>query len=200
MPISNKHKFKFIHIPKTGGSSVEVVFDLQHDENLWVPRFTHKIQECNFAPQHFTHALINHFKPNCKDYFSFAIVRNPYDRIISEYFYINKSFEGKPISNFNEDQFNIWLDTNLIKFDIDHKLPQTLFLDVPVDMILKLENINKDWEKLNERLGVNIKLIHDNKSSINKKDIVDSLSKKTKQKIYKIFKDDFEKLNYESNI
>jgi len=37
MPISNKHKFKFIHIPKTGGSSVEVVFDLQHDENLWVP-------------------------------------------------------------------------------------------------------------------------------------------------------------------
>jgi len=67
-------------------------------------------------------------------------------------------------------------------------------------MILKLENINKDWEKLNERLGVNIKLIHDNKSSINKKDIVDSLSKKTKQKIYKIFKDDFEKLNYESNI
>lgn len=200
MPISYKHKFKFIHIPKTGGSSIERVFDLQHKKNLFQPRFTNEIEGCHFAPQHFTHALINHFEPTCKDFFSFTIVRNPYNRTISEYFYINKNFEGKKIDNFNEKDFSHWIDTSLLKFNMDHKLPQTTFLDTPVNMILKLENINEDWKKLNKKLGTNYKLIHDNKSSIDKEAILTSLSKETKLKIYKIFKDDFEKLNYENNI
>jgi len=200
MPISYKHKFKFIHIPKTGGSSIEKIFDLQHKNNLFQPRFTNQFEGCYFAPQHFTHALIDHFKPEGKNYFSFTIVRNPYNRIVSEYFYINKNFENKLIMDFSESDFNDWLDTSLMKFDIDHKLPQSSFLDIPVDMILKLENLKEDFEKLNERLGTSYKLIHDNKSSINKEDIVNSLSKDTKLKIYKIFKEDFKKFNYENNL
>jgi len=200
MPISYKYKFKFIHIPKTGGSSIEVVFDLQHKDNLFVPSFTDEIQGVKFAPQHFTHSLINHFKPECKDYFSFTIVRNPYSKLISEYFYINKNFGNNPINNFSEDHFNKWFDTSLTKFDIDHKLPQTTFLDIPVDMVLKLENIEEDWKELNKKLGTDYKLVHDNKSSINKDNIVGSLNRDTKQKIYNIFKNDFEKLNYETHI
>lgn len=200
MPISYKYKFKFIHIPKTGGSSIEVVFDLQHKDNLFVPSFTDEIQGVKFAPQHFTHSLINYFKPECKDYFSFTIVRNPYSKLISEYFYINKNFENNPINNFSEDHFNEWFDTSLTKFDIDHKLPQSTFLDIPVDMVLKLENIEEDWKELNKKLGTDYKLIHDNKSSINKDNIVGSLNRDTKQKIYNIFKNDFEKLNYETHI
>ena len=152
MPISHKHKFKFIHIPKTGGSSIEVVFDLQHKDNLFVPSFTNEIQGVKFAPQHFTHKLINYFKPECKNYFSFVLVRNPYNRIISEYFYINKNFENNLITEFSEDHFNKWLDESLIKFNVDHKLPQTTFLDIPVDKVLKLENIEKDWRELNSKL------------------------------------------------
>ena len=200
MPISHKHKFKFIHIPKTGGSSIEVAFDLQHESNLFQPKFTNQIEGCYFAPQHFTHTLINHFKPESKDYFSFAIVRNPYSRIISEYFYINKNFENNLIREFSEDHFNLWLDTSLVKFDIDHKLPQSSFIDSPVDMILKLENIEGDFEELNKQLGINYKLGHENKSFINKNNIVDSLNKNTKLKIYNIFKEDFEKFDYENNI
>lgn len=200
MPVSKKHKFKFIHIPKTGGSSIEVIFDLQHEENLFVPRFTHQIERCMFAPQHFPHSVVNTFKPECKDYFSFTIVRNPYTRIISEYFYINKNFEGRNARNFNEGDFNDWLDKSLIKFDMDHKLPQVSFLDVPVDMVLKLENLNQDWLKLNKHLRTNLQLIHDNSSSINKQDIVHSLNKNTKLKIFNIFKEDFNKFNYEHNI
>ncbi len=200
MPVSKKHKFKFIHIPKTGGSSIEVIFDLQHEENLFIPRLTHQIERCMFAPQHFPHSVVNTFKPECKDYFSFTIVRNPYTRIISEYFYINKNFEGRSAKNFNEGDFNDWLDKSLIKFDTDHKLPQVSFLDVPVDMVLKLENLNQDWLKLNKRLRTNLQLIHDNSSSINKQDIVNSLSKNTKLKIFNIFKEDFNQFNYEHNI
>ena len=87
-----KYKFKFIHIPKTGGTSLEVVFDLQHENNLYQPGFSHIINGVSFAPQHFTHNIIDHFKPECKDYFSFTVVRNPFTKIISEYFYINNIY------------------------------------------------------------------------------------------------------------
>ena len=200
MPVSKKHKFKFIHIPKTGGSSVEIVFNLQHKENLYVPRFTHKIEGCIFAPQHFTHSLVNSFSPEFKDYFSFTIVRNPYTRTISEYFYINKNFYGKNIKNFNEQEFNNWLDSSLIKFDMDHKLPQVAFLDTPVDMTLRFENLKEDWERLNKHLKTNLRLVHDNPSPLDKEEIAASLSRETKLKIYHIFEEDFKKLNYEKSI
>lgn len=197
MPISKKHKFKFIHIPKTGGSSVEVIFDLQHKDNLFVPSFTNEIQGVKFAPQHFTHKLINYFNPEYKNYFSFTIVRNPYTKIISEYFYISKNFEKNNIQQFDEKHFIEWLKNSLIKFDIDHKLPQSTFIDKPVDMILKFETLEEDFKKLNNKLNTDYKLIHTNKSNTNKSKIVENLSQNVKELIYELFKKDFKKFNYE---
>jgi len=199
MPISFKHKFKFIHIPKTGGSSVEVIFDLMHEENLYVPGWTHDHRGCLFAPQHFTHNMIDFYTENkYKDYFSFAIVRDPYIRTISEYFYINTKLVMSDIGKeFDEEHFNKWLDNDLIKFDIEHKLPQSTFIDKDVDMILKLENINEDWNKLMGKLGTDFRLINDNDSRINKRKIFNGLKQSTKNKIYNIFKMDFDRFGYE---
>lgn len=202
MPISNKYKFKFIHIPKTGGSSIEVIFDLQHKENLFVPAITNTIEGVDFSPQHFPHSLINYFKPEVKDWFSFTIVRNPYTRIISEYFYIKKNFEASPVINFNENEFLTWLDTSWFMQNRDHKLHQITFIDEPVDMIIKFENFEQDFDKLKKKLHLpnEINLINDNKSVYNKLEIAQSLSKKAKDKIYKIFEQDFKTFDYESSI
>ena len=199
MPISHKHKFKFIHIPKTGGSSVEKIFDLMYEENLYVPRWTHDHRGCLFAPQHFTHKMVDVYTENkYKDYFSFAIVRDPYIRTISEYFYINTILRKSDIGKkFDEGHINEWLDSDLMKFDIEHKLPQSIFLDKDVDMVLKLENINEDWSKLMGKLGTDFKLINDNSSRINKRKIFNGLKQSTKNKIYKIFKVDFDRFGYE---
>ena len=200
MPVDHKNKFKFIHIPKTGGSSVEVVFDLQHEKNLFVPRYTHEIQQIKFAPQHFTHNMINHFVPEAKDYFSFTIVRNPYTKIISEYFYIAKAFHGVTIEQFREAEFVAWFRESLCLFDLDHKIPQSSFLDSPVDMILRFENLEEDFQKLKKELGVEVDLIHDNKSTNNKLEIAQSLSEETKMLIREVFAQDFIQFSYENNI
>tara|TARA_Y100000389_G_C17412268_1_gene491640 strand:+ start:61 stop:717 length:657 start_codon:yes stop_codon:yes gene_type:complete len=192
MPISFKHKFKFIHIPKTGGSSVEVIFDLMHEENLYVPRWTHNHQGCLFAPQHFTHSMIDFYTKNeYEDWFSFTIVRDPYIRTISEFLYTHR------LKTFNEDDFNEWLDGDLLEFNMEHTLPQSTFIDKPVDMILKLENINEDWGKLMDKLGTDFRMINDNDSRINKRKIFNGLKQSTKNKIYNIFKEDFDRFGYE---
>jgi len=198
MPISFEHKFKFIHIPKTGGSSIEEVFSLFNKKNFWRPTFIYKIEKCYFAPQHLTHNLLDHFSPESKDWFSFTYVRNPYTKIVSEYFYIHRSFYNVVIDNFTEDHFKDWIVNDLVKFDMDHKLPQSTFIDKEVDMVLKFENIQEDFKKLCNKLNVKHELTHTqkDKGNINKNKIVEQLSKETKDLIYNIFKKDFEMFNY----
>jgi hypothetical protein len=80
---------------------------------------------------------------------------------------------------------------------MEHTLPQSTFIDKDVDMILKLENINEDWGKLMDKLGTDFRLINDNDSRINKREIFNGLKQSTKNKIYKIFKEDFDMFGYE---
>ena len=196
MPISYRYKYKFIHIPKTGGSSIEKVFDLQKKENLFTAAMTKKIAGCWFAPQHFTHRMIHIYKPESRDWFSFTIVRNPYAKIVSEFFYINQNFYKNHFNKFNEDHFVEWFKKDLLKFDMDHKLPQYFFLDEPVDMILRFENLKKDFNRLTKHLNISKELIHDNQSIFNKEGIVNKLSLSTKELIYSNFQRDFESFGY----
>lgn len=197
MPISKKYKFKFIHIPRCGGSGVESNFNLFHDENFWVPRFTHQIDNCHFAPQHFTHQILDSFlDKEQQDWFSFTVVRNPYYRTLSEYFYIYKNFYNKPINNFNEDEFVKWLTTDLLQFNIDHKLPQFTFIDKPVDLIIKLEELEEGYKKLNTKFNTTLFAKKTNAGNIKSKKIIKSLSQNTLNLIYNIFEQDFTQFNY----
>jgi len=65
--ISHDHKFIFIHVPKTGGTSIENALGLS-------------------GPRHNT-ALeyLNHYPEIWESYFTFSFVRNPWDRLFSYY-------------------------------------------------------------------------------------------------------------------
>jgi hypothetical protein len=86
--ISHKHRFIFIHIPKTAGTSIE---EALRDES------------CQLLPGEWDyrrapHAPLNHLTlqevADCgiltpaqlKSYFKFCFVRNPWDRLVSEIF------------------------------------------------------------------------------------------------------------------
>ena len=59
------HSFVFIHIPKTGGTSIRTALD------FWS------------AHNHFTAREIRQIYPESSGKFSFAFVRNPWDRLVS---------------------------------------------------------------------------------------------------------------------
>src|SRR5215813_14048351 len=87
--ISHKHKFIFVHIPKTAGTSIE---EALRDETCQLLR---NEWDHTRAP----HAPLNHLTlrelADChiltpaqlKSYFKFCFVRNPWDRLVSEIFY-----------------------------------------------------------------------------------------------------------------
>jgi hypothetical protein len=73
----------FVHIPKTGGTSVETM--LKSVGGIEALRLGKAIPELPCTPQHFHAALLERlFPPGFAD-FSFAIVRNPFHRLVSEY-------------------------------------------------------------------------------------------------------------------
>ncbi len=95
--ISHQHRCIFIHIPKTGGTSIENVIwprvDLRTPDDLWMGftgRFNNKYQTGGLQ-----HLLATHVRSEVgmdvfQSYFTFTIVRNPWDRAVSQYAYMKQ--------------------------------------------------------------------------------------------------------------
>ena len=93
MPISHKHRCIFVHIPKTGGTSVEQALGIgKIDHDAMRSHDIEIFDKISYAPQHFTASMLKEhekIKEHWFDYYRFSIVRNPYERVLSEFFCIN---------------------------------------------------------------------------------------------------------------
>jgi len=112
--ISHKHKFILIHIPKCGGTSVELA--LLKNEGIEMKNYDQ--DDLNFLSENqkqkyrigydykgtsTQHRKIDQFKDGReKNYFTFTFVRNPWERFLSEYFYIKKSEGCKCNKDFDK--------------------------------------------------------------------------------------------------
>jgi len=77
MIVSKSRKFVFAHIPKTGGISIRTALEPYADGQLAVTRETTHETLPQFLSRH----------PEAGDFFKFAFVRNPWDRLVSFYFF-----------------------------------------------------------------------------------------------------------------
>ena len=204
MPIHHKHKILFIHIPKTGGSSIEGFFGMTETENLCYGNEIGKIGGVMFALQHLTASLLQQldFMSMLFDiYFKFAFVRNPYERVLSEYF---GQDANRARVDFDLGLFKIWFDETHSIIDTDHKLPQYDFVYDKagrqlVDFIGRFETINDDFAKILSQIDyhdLNASLPYNNKSS-NKRYYIELLDDEIKEKIYDQYKVDFKVFNYD---
>lgn len=157
MPYFPSINILFIHIPKTGGSSIEQYFAQKLNIKLNTDYlYDHKALINNHSYQHLTYNEIfeNQIKLNIKLNnlkLIFSAVRNPYERLISELFFrglINKNMDSIMVENVIK---NYLISDNI--YD-NHKLPQYLFLidssgNINKNIkILKTESLNDDMQKL----------------------------------------------------
>tara|TARA_R100001244_G_C5103168_1_gene119332 strand:- start:39 stop:578 length:540 start_codon:yes stop_codon:yes gene_type:complete len=175
--IIEKYKTIFIHIPKTAGTSIEEYFG---NESV-------RIQPNKHAD---IYEIKKKFKNSYNNYKKFTIIRNPYDKMVSWYFYLKRNLgENYKIIDFNKwtkDPSKLWHADD----PISYLKPQHEWVDDTVKTI-KFENINKE---LNDFFQKDIKLPIINKSNHDHYSIY--YNKESLNIIYDRYKKDFEKYNY----
>jgi hypothetical protein len=100
VPMDPVRQIVFIHVPKTGGTSIEQLLGLDRPECLWSPSPLDGLQPVNRTPQHYTWGeLLPHLPPGlAARAFKFAFVRNPWDRFLSEYMWRRSWYFNRPRS------------------------------------------------------------------------------------------------------
>lgn len=144
VPVKTKEPFTFVHINKCGGTAVELALGLPknhltastlRDEmgaDAWNMRFT------------------------------FSVVRNPFDRVVSIYFYrvrTGQSGLGDRHLNINQWIEKVWGEQDPAYFEAAALIaPCFAWLsdgeDLIVDEVLKLEHLDQDWDRVTGRLGI----------------------------------------------
>ena len=191
MIISHKKKFVFIHIPKTGGTSVNEIIagkadvfnpslkghapkQLQSfkDNGVW-PLFKHwKISEdlTQHASVSKVHSYFKEVDWKWNDYFKFTVVRNPYSWAVSTYFYFQQKIktgnivpinQEKVLAQFGNKSFREFVMANSHSY-MHRIIPKN---GARVDFAVRLEHFQKDFNVVCDRIGVPPQqLPHANKS------------------------------------
>lgn len=177
----------FIHVPKTAGASVSSALNVTGFGHLSIKWFPER-------------------------YFSCSFVRNPWDRVVSAFFYLNQG--GVNVV----DQFNNWFYLSRYKGDFSsfvkgefgeekprifkemHFKPQYKYIcdtknRLAVDFLGRYGNLKRDFQKLNEKLDLSLdSLPHLHES--HHRDYKDYYSDQTRKLVAQAYEEDIELFDF----
>jgi len=157
--ISHCKKFIHIHIPRCAGSSI--------DNSLGQYSITKTSRDSlyeMFSERHIKAVCVE----NYKNYFKFAIVRNPWDRMVS-IFHWGKQIPKNKIAQWSERNFEPWLNGGAWKKAVRSEKNEVLIpthgelmLDwvtdndgkIAVDYIGRQENMDEAWKVISSAIGI----------------------------------------------
>ena len=224
MPIDWKKNFLFLHIPKTGGSSIlkylEVPYgpeymyssSMQCDETtgepqreVWLQHFT--LEEVVWGSQF--HIRIN--SPDGGPYsleeqgniirnmFKFCFVRNPWDRAVSDYLWHKCNtpryvWDAGTMSNMDLETF---LSPEHVQIPYCHRRQQVDFAK-DANFVGRYENLKEDFRLVCEMIGV--PFISENfpheKKSVGRKHYSHYYDDTTKKMVEDLYHDDIDRFGY----
>jgi hypothetical protein len=209
MLISRTHSFLFIHIAKTGGTSIAAALREFCDPPPPVS-LTYRLRKilpvrCQIdtlpQPTHasaiWVHSRLGEVTYN--KLFSFAVVRNPFDQMVSKYEFVKRSRGHRDSEMANELTFSQYLErkasTSYIfrKTQTDHVTNQNG--KIIVNQVFRFENLNELTIELKNRTGISIeRLPHLN--STKRKPYTEYYNDSSRRIVERIFKRDLEKFSY----
>jgi hypothetical protein len=187
----DEHRCIFIHIPKTAGISVA--------ESLF-----------GYLPYHYTSRDYRRIYGHSTywEYFKFAFVRNPWDRLFSAYRFLM-------VGGWNDDDRQ-WATENIIAFQgfsdfvekwltpqnaqsMIHFWPQWQFvcsrrLRIAIDYLGYLETIEEDFSHVCRRLGIEAQLEHRNASA--RADYREHFTDRARSVVERVYREDIELFGY----
>ena len=200
---SKKYKFIFIHIPKSAGSSI--YFALKPFSDPFALKFISsplkKIgKPINLGPEPLdAHSTAQEIQSilglDFENYFKFVFIRNPWERVCSDYYYIRKNNSHPAhLKTVNTKDLNEFISKGIYVLR-----PQCDFIfddsnNQLVDFIGRYENLEEDFNHILEKLKINVQLKRINSNYYrNYKEI---LNKESIELIYERYKKDISIFKY----
>jgi len=213
MIISNKYKFVFVHIPRTGGFSVDNAM-AKHlgEKDFYTNQYIRPrppLAQPSGRNYHLKLRNINELDKNkYKNYYKFTFVRNPYERMVSLYSFFSQMNNHKPQNDF--ESFKDWVTerNNIInptlRVETQNRwknVPQLDYLldkdnNIGVDFVGRTENFADDLTSVVQHLGIPVETIpHKNGSQHLHYSLY--YDEETKEKVKKDYIKDLEMFNYD---
>ena len=209
MLISHTHRFLFVHVPKTAGSSVTAALQpfCDQPEKVWFNRMLSSVGlNVNWlgpvawrrGRKHTTAGQMRRMYPLelFQEYYKFAFVRNPWDLMVSYYHFIQSRTEHhRSTKVLKLDSFEAYLAYE-IKRD---KISQTRFLmdangELLVDYVGCFESLAEHFNVIRSALNIDAELEHRNSS--NHRDYQSYYDATTRQMVAEHWRQDIEQFGY----
>lgn len=178
MLISDSHQFIFVHVRKAAGSSIRDTLEplsIVKPTDTWSKiksRFlkTEKDYKKYAFRQHDDINVAKRLMPPelFEAYFKFAFVRNPMERLVSEYEFIRRRPDHGRYSKVIKMDFKNYIVYQSKRYDA-HQINMLADKNgnLLMDFIGKFENLYEDWGRVTDKLGIeNKQLTHRKKAGI----------------------------------
>lgn len=215
--ISDRLKCIFVHIPKNGGASIERLLwkeDEFTEENLWM----------GFVKPYYnayqTGGLQHIFAQNIRravgekrfdSYFKFTMVRNPWDKAISQFIYLQKRKDLRDFLGLQRhDGFKKYLEKIQVHTHV-HWEPQYRFIldkngDQIVDKVTRFENYKQSADEIiseiekrnNTKIDLPKALPHLNKSK--RQSYTHYYDQESIEMVQEIYEEDIKRFKYEFDV
>jgi hypothetical protein len=179
-------RFVFIHINKTGGSSVEKALNIPHEHKTALEKLAEIGQE------------------RWDRKLTFTIVRNPWDKVVSHYHYrvtTNQTGLGDKPIGFREWVKRAYGNQDAFYYDTPKMfMPQIDWIadengEILVDEIVHFENLESEFDDVQRKLGLNKTLPHIRRS--NRGNYREYYDQETIEIVRKWFERDIERFGYQ---
>ncbi len=201
MPIYPTLKTVFVHIPKTGGSTVSTILRRPNFPSLTKHDPSPGIDKHSSV---FVH--LEQLGPEEKDFFKFSFVRNPWDRLVSAYHYVIARRQKLELVA-NHETFDSFLSSFVEEpsqfLELPYFRPQSSFLvndngEMPLDFLGRFETFEKDLGVVLREIGSRRMFVKHRKKS-KRRDYREYYTAESSKAVGEIYISDVENFGYEFN-
>ncbi len=213
MIISHGRKYIFVHIPKTGGTSLSLALEarVKKDDILIgdtpkAKKRKRRLKDVKTTGRLWKHSrLIDIYglvtQDQIEEYFVFTIVRNPWDRMVSYYHWLAaQSFDHPAVSVAKENDFKAFLADPMIQHSLRNDVSRYYVSDqagnLCCNLYLRIENLADDIRRLEQNAGLKLDSIPHLNQSSRDKGYCDYYDMQSRRLIETIFAEDIEKFKY----
>ena len=204
--ISHKHRCIFVHIPRTGGTSIEDIIwpGARTETELWMG-FVEPMRN-RYQTGGLQHLLARQIRTDVgaetfDAYFKFSVVRNPWDKVISQYSFMRQRPDLRAYVGLEDDAPLAKYLERIAEVEHVHWMPQVSFIQDTegleiVDLIGRFEALGPEMRKVLARIDINCALLPHMKASEREREYRCYFNTETRLAVARMYAADIEHFGY----